>query len=160
MSKNFFENLTSEERAELAKMVKPLRQTAGLTKKDVYDEAAISRQTLDNIENGVTVPQMDVLKRVLDVVGYEVDEPEFEPQTETWLVILGTLIEAVPATRRPQAVDRTIRRLALEARQSQADDDEPSMVEIDAAAVYGLAAEGRKRRADVAAADEAPDGTE
>lgn len=156
MSKNFFENLSSEERAELATLVKPLRQTSGLTKKDVYDEAAISRQTLDNIENGATVPQADVLKRVLDVVGYEVDEPEFAPQTQTWLVMIGTLIETVPESRRPQAVDMTIRRLALEARHTEAD-DEPTMIEVAAQDVYGLAAEGRRRRADIAAVDEEAD---
>lgn len=116
MSKKWAESLTSEARAELGKMVKPLRQAAGLTKKDVYDEAKISRQTLDNIENGATVPQADVLLRVLDVVGYEVAGPAFEAQTETWLAMLGALIEAVPDERRAAAVDRVIRALALEAR--------------------------------------------
>lgn len=119
MSKKWAENLTSDERAELAKMVKPLRQAAGLTKKDVYDEAKISRQTLDNIENGVTVPQADVLLRVLDVVGYEIAGPEFDAQTETWLAMLGALIEAIPADRRAGAVDRIIRALALETRRSE-----------------------------------------
>lgn len=156
MSKNFFENLTAEERAELATLVKPLRESAGLSKKDVYDEAGISRQTLDNIENGVTVPQVDVLKRVLDVVGHEVDEPDFEAQTQTWLVMIGTLIEVIPEGRRARAVDGVIRRLGLEARQPDTD-DEPTMVEIDAKDVYGLAAEGRRRRADVAAVDEEAD---
>lgn len=153
MSKNFFENLTADERAELAKLVKPLRQAGGLTKKVVYEEAGISRQTLDNIENGITVPQADVLKRVLEVVGHEVDEPEFGPQTQTWLVMIGTLIEAVPALRRPRAVDAAIRRLALEVRYADGD-DEPTMVELSPEEIYGLAAEARKRRADVEAVDE------
>lgn len=153
MSKNFFENLTADERGELAKLVKPLRQAGGLTKKVVYDEAGISRQTLDNIENGITVPQADVLKRVLEVVGHEVDEPEFEPQTQTWLVMIGTLIEAVPVPRRPQAVDAAIRRLALEVRHADGD-DEPTMLELSPEEVYGLAAEARQRRADVAGVDE------
>lgn len=116
MSKKFFENLTADERAEHARMIKPLRQGQGMSKKVVYTEAKISRQTLDNIESGATVPQAEVLKRVLDVVGYEVDEPEFEPQTETWLTVMGALIEAIPSSRRPQAADRAIRLLVSEAR--------------------------------------------
>lgn len=155
MSKKFSELLSQEERADLAKLVKPLREASGLSKKDVYDEARISRQTLDNIESGATVPQVDVLKRVLDVVGYEIAAPQFEQQTEQWLTMIGTLIEVIPAERRQRAVDQAIRRLVMEGR--VAIDEEPPLIEIDAAHAYGLAAEDRERRADTPAADEAPE---
>lgn len=153
MSKKFFENLTQDERAELAKAIKPLRQSAGLTKKDVYGEAGISRQTLDNIENGVTVPQADVLMRVLDVVGYETDEPQFSPTTETWLSMIGTLIELIPADRRATSVDRAIRTLASAARSTDTADtsgnDADAIPYIGPATVPDqIAADTRPRKAD------------
>lgn len=152
MSKKFFENLTQDERAELAKAIKPLRQSAGLTKKDVYAEAGISRQTLDNIENGVTVPQVDILMRVLDVVGYETEEPQFSPTTETWLSMIGTLIELIPTQRRANSVDRVIRTLASAARSTDTVDqesDSDSLPYIGPAAVpERVAADTRTRKAD------------
>jgi len=119
MSKNWSENLTYEERADLARLIKPLRQGAGLSKKDVYDEARISRQTLNNIEDGVTVPQPEVLLKVLDAVGYETDSPQFEQQTEIWLTMIGTMIEAIPAGHRQTAADKVVRLLAVESRREQ-----------------------------------------
>ncbi|MCU1412128.1 MAG: family transcriptional regulator [Rhodoglobus sp.] len=55
------------------------------------------------------VPQEEVLVRVLRVLGLDVDEQRFNPQTELWLSMMGTLIEAIPDERRAPAVDGALR---------------------------------------------------
>lgn len=103
---------TPSERAELAKQIKALRQSAGMSKKLLAHEAQISRQTLDNIENGVTAPQAGVLERILNTLGVSTETISFESETDLWLTMIGTLIEQLPAELRPQSVDRVVRSLA------------------------------------------------
>ncbi|WGD36648.1 helix-turn-helix transcriptional regulator [Lysinibacter sp. HNR] len=108
MTKNNFQKLTGDERRELASQVKALRQRTGLTKKETAHQARITRQTLDNIENGVTVPQAEILERIYDTLGVETSDVIFESGTQKWLVMAGTLIEQIPPQHRQQATESAL----------------------------------------------------
>lgn len=111
MSKKKVSGAKAENRAEFAQRIKSLRQAADLTQKELAEAAGVSRQTISNMERG-TVPQQDVLERVLSVLGVDVRQPDFEPQTQMWLTMMGTLIETIPTDVRPPVVDNAIRVLA------------------------------------------------
>src|SRR4051812_7252618 len=107
MSKKKFAEMPAEERADWARKVKRIRQEAGLTQAQLAEQAETSRQTINNLEKGLT-PQADTLRKVLVALGIDVDGPEFEAQTELWLSTMGTLIEAIPSERRQKHVDMAI----------------------------------------------------
>ncbi len=112
MSNKKLTELTEAERAEYARRIKSLRQAAGLKQAELADEAKVSRVTISNIENGTTTPQAEILGRILRALGVETDSPEFSAQTELWLSMMGSLIEAIPEQRRAPAVNGAIRILA------------------------------------------------
>lgn len=104
--------ISRAEREEYARKVRSLRQAHGMTQAQLADASGVTRATIVNIETGNTVPQLDVLSRVLGPLGVDLRPSRFSPQTEFWLTMLGTLIEAVPAERRQATVDLAIRMLA------------------------------------------------
>lgn len=112
MSKKKIRDLSTDERAEYAAGVKSLRQSKGFTQQALADAAGVSRQTINNIERAVKVPQADVLSNVLRVLGVDIEENVFEEQTDLWLSIMGTLIESIDVSRRQQTVDRALKVLA------------------------------------------------
>ena len=121
MSKNDLGNLSKDERAALSARVRPLRQAANLKQDELAELADVSRQTISNMENGSITPQADVLGRVLRVLGVDLETSRFEPQTDLWLSMIGTLIEAIPERDRPPAVDGAIRVLAEGVRAAKPD---------------------------------------
>ncbi|MCU1408513.1 MAG: transcriptional regulator, family [Microbacteriaceae bacterium] len=141
MSRKKFAELTAEERATYASRVKALRQGRGLTQQALANEAKVSRQTINTLESGASTPQADVLARILRAVGFDVEEPEFEKQTEIWLTMMGTLIEAIPEPRREDSVHSAIRVLSDGLRHtSGATRDVEDLQEVDLRSEYGLAA--------------------
>lgn len=104
---------TGAERQELARHVRSLRQSAGLTQGGLASLAGVSRQTVSNLERG-TVPQGETLRTVLTALGVEPDQSSFSAETETWLVMIGTIIESLPPERRVAAVDRAVRVLSAD----------------------------------------------
>lgn len=112
MSNKKLAELTEAERAEYARRIKPLRQAAGMKQSELAEEAKVSRATISNIENGSTTPQAEILGRILRTLGVELDSPEFSEQTELWLSMMGSLIEAIPDGRRAPVVNSAIRVLA------------------------------------------------
>lgn len=103
--------MTSTQRRVYAERVKLLRQAAGLRQEDLAAAAGVSRPTIIGIENGTSVPQQDKLIRILGVLGVDVEGPKFGEQTERWLTMMGSLIEAIPVQRREPAVNAAIREL-------------------------------------------------
>ncbi len=108
MSKTRFELLTYEQRESHAKRIKSLRQARGLTQDDLAGEAKGSRATINNWENGATVPQPDKLEVVFRALGVQLDESEFEPATQEWLAVLGVLVERIPARERQPVMNSAI----------------------------------------------------
>lgn len=112
MSNKKLSALTEPERADYGKRIKALRQAAGMKQSELAEAAGVSRATISNIENGATTPQADILGRILRTLGVELDAPEFSEQTDLWLSMMGSLIEAIPEPRRAPVVNSAIRVLA------------------------------------------------
>jgi|GEM_PF-2531377 len=112
MSKTRFEVLTYDEREGHAKRIKSLRLARGLTQDDLAGEANVSRATINNWENGATVPQADKLEVVFRALGLQLDESEFEPSTQEWLAVMGVLVEKIPAAQRQPVMNSAITLLA------------------------------------------------
>jgi transcriptional regulator with XRE-family HTH domain len=148
MSKKKISDMSMPERQEMASRVKSLRQEAGMTQAELASAAGVSRATINTLETGAKIPQADNLTRVLSVFGLT-DEPEFDPQTENWLSMLGTLIEAIPAPRREPAVASVIRDLGREIQRSNVGDlteDDFQVTPEGPQSGYDLAAKrGRKK---------------
>lgn len=108
MSKTRPELLTYAEREGHARRIKSLRQARGLTQDDLAGEANVSRATINNWENGATVPQADKLEVVFRALGVQLDESEFEPATQEWLAVMGVLVEKIPAADRQPVMNGAI----------------------------------------------------
>lgn len=117
MSKKSLDDASAPERAEYARRIKTLRQGQKLKQSELAERAGVTRQTISNMENGVT-PQRDVLRRVLEVLGVDLDAPQFQEETTLWLTMIGTLIETIPQEERPPVVDAAIRVLSDGVRRS------------------------------------------
>ncbi|MFD5599871.1 helix-turn-helix transcriptional regulator [Leucobacter sp. NPDC058333] len=102
MSKTDLPNLSFEERGKLAARVKELRTTAGMKQSELAELAGITRQALSNIERG-SVPQIDNLRRIYEVLGIEITPFEFSTETRQWLAIVGGILDSLPETRRAEA---------------------------------------------------------
>lgn len=152
MSKKQLSGATALERLELARSVRDLRQAAGLKQDELAELAGVTRQTVSNMERGMT-PQEDSLRKVLTVLGVETEEGEFEAQTEIWLTMMGTLIETIPSGGRPPVVDAAIRVIAAGVRQSRedvagTDDDYDFQTRPDRKSDYAPAAKKGVRKID------------
>lgn len=119
-----------------------------MTQAQLGEAAGVSRATVNTLETGAKVPQADNLAKVLGVFGLA-DGPDFEAQTEQWLSMIGTLIEAIPAQRREPAVSSVIRDLGREIQRSNVGDlteDDIHVTPEGPKAGYALAAKrGRKK---------------
>lgn len=102
MSKNNLQELTYEERGKLAAQVKTLRTAANLKQSELAEMANISRQALSNIERG-SVPQMDNLRRIYEVLGVDITQSNFSAETTQWLDIVGSIMDSMPVERRARA---------------------------------------------------------
>lgn len=148
MSKKKFSDMSMDERQQMASRVKSLRQEAGMTQAQLAEAAGVSRATINTLETGAKVPQADNLAKVLGIFGLT-DGPEFDAQTESWLSMIGTLIEAIPASRREPAVAGVIRDLGREIQRSNVGDmpdDDVHVTPEGPKKGYALAAKrGRKK---------------
>lgn len=112
MSKKKFGE-SAAERLDWARRVRQLRQARGMTQSELAELAGTARQTISNMETEVTsAPQAGVLRRVLEVLGVDVDDTRYSDETELWLSMMGAMIEAIPAERRARSVDEAVRVLA------------------------------------------------
>lgn len=102
MSKKNLPNLPFEERKKLAGQVASLRKAANLKQAELANLADISRQTLSNIERG-SVPQMDNLRRIYEVLGADIAPTTFTAETEQWLAIVGGIMDSLPDQRKAAA---------------------------------------------------------
>lgn len=102
MSKTELPNLSFEERGKLAARVKELRSAAGMKQSELAELAGITRQALSNIERG-SVPQIDNLRRIYEVLGIEIAPLEFSRETRQWLAIVGGILDSLPEEKRDAA---------------------------------------------------------
>lgn len=104
--------MSYDERADAAKRIKSLRLDADMTQDELGKEAGVSRATINNWENGTTVPQSDKLALVYRALGVPTKEAAFTAETEEWLEIMGVLVEKIPADRRQPVMNQAVRLVA------------------------------------------------
>ncbi|ASE08848.1 XRE family transcriptional regulator [Jonesia denitrificans] len=112
MSRKKIADMTQAERVEAAATIADIRERLGISQQELSDATGISRQTISNIERGATRPNSKSLEKIFEALGVS-DAPEFDAATEKWLVMVGTLVERIPAQRRQKAMDSTMHYLAL-----------------------------------------------
>lgn len=112
MSRKKFAEMSTEERAALASGVADLRESKGMTQEDLAKASGVSRQSISSLERGATTPSGRNLAAIMRALGVE-EAPEFDMQTEKWLVMIGTLVEKIPSSRRQKAMTSTQQFLML-----------------------------------------------
>lgn len=107
---------TREGRVAYAGRVKDTRLAAGLRQEDLAHEARISRTTLIDIEAGKLVPQAGTLQRILDALGIDTsDDSSLDRDTQTWVGMIGGMLQALPDDRRARAGQAAVNAIAEEA---------------------------------------------
>lgn len=112
-----------EIRRRVALQLAEARERTGLSQAELAEEVGVSRQTISNIETGAKLPRTKTIAKILVALGYNIDPPQFDTETESWLVTIGTLIEELPHPRRQGAVNRVVSTLADELRVSGMQED-------------------------------------
>lgn len=107
--------MTTAQRREFARQVRPARIAAGMTAEQLAAAVGVHRNTITGLETGAHVPKREVLWSVLDVLGILPDaEPRWSPEVERWLRIMAPLASALPDGRRQALMMEMIERLADE----------------------------------------------
>lgn len=108
---------SAEERARYAALVRPARQSAGMSQLELATIADVDRTTVSNVERGAFAPQAEVLRRLLRALGIATDERS-DVEVQLWGAMLESLLLALPHERRATAADDAIAVLAGHVRDS------------------------------------------
>lgn len=97
--------LNEQERLDYAKQVRIVRGNLGLSQSDLAEAAGVGRGTIINIETGKTIPQGDVLVRIMRVLGMVVEEgPELPEWVEGNMEIIASMLMRVPEPKRAEVL--------------------------------------------------------
>ncbi len=148
---------TREGRADYASRVKDLRNSVGLRQEDLAQEARVSRTTLIDIEAGRLVPQAGTLLRILEALGADLGSDEgLDRDTETWVGMIGGMLQALPSERRARAGQAAVNAIAEEAARGDVgsiDEDDVHVTPEGPREGYALAARRGRKKADQPHAD-------
>lgn len=98
---NSARKLSEQARLDYAGQIKSVRIARGMNQKDLSEASGVGRGTIINIENGKTVPQTDVLLRVMRALDMEPEDAAGLPEwLEGNLEIISKLLLKVPEERR------------------------------------------------------------
>lgn len=97
--------LNEQERLDYAKQVRIVRGMRGLSQSDLAEAAGVGRGTIINIETGKTIPQGDVLVRIMRVLGMVADDaPEMPDWVEGNVEIIASMLMRVPESKRAEVL--------------------------------------------------------
>lgn len=105
-SENVQESTTStrmseQARLDYARQIKSVRLARGMNQKDLAEASGVGRGTIINIEHGKTIPQTDVLLRVMQALDMEHEGSAGRPEwLEGNLEIIANLLVNVPEDKR------------------------------------------------------------
>lgn len=101
-----------QQRLLYAGKIAAARRARGMTQGELARLADVSRGTVGNIESGKTVPQSEVIWRVLGVLDARPDmDPQWSPEVEGWVRLIAPLIERVPDAMRERVMLEVVTRL-------------------------------------------------
>lgn len=100
-----------EERAAWARLIRDLRRGKDLDQEQLASLADTTRRTIGSIERGDSVPQEDVLRRVLGVLGID-PEPETSQDVRNFIALITPLLERLPAEVRAELQPRIVTMIA------------------------------------------------
>lgn len=106
--------MTANERAQLAALVRERRAALGLTQGELADRAETTRQTVSNIETSATVPQQAILTRIMEVLGISPRGSTLDPDVESWIGVIGGMLQAFPSEHRAHAGQAAVNAVAAE----------------------------------------------
>lgn len=93
--------LSEQERLQYAQQIKTVRLNKGMSQVDLAEAANVGRGTIINIETGKTIPQGEVLVRVMRALDMVADEGEHVPEwIQGNLAIIAKMLARVPEDRR------------------------------------------------------------
>ena len=93
--------LSEQERLDYARQIRGVRTLRGMSQADLAEAAGTGRGTIINIETGKTVPQGDVLLRIMRVLDMVTDDAPVVPEwVEGNLEIIGSMLLRVPESKR------------------------------------------------------------
>lgn len=97
--------LNEQERLDYAKQVRIVRGMRGLSQSDLAEAAGVGRGTIINIETGKTIPQGDVLVRIMRVLGMVDNEtPDMPDWVEGNMEIIASMLMRVPESKRAEVL--------------------------------------------------------
>lgn len=97
--------LNEQERLDYAKQVRTVRGMRGMSQSDLAEAAGVGRGTIINIETGKTIPQADVLVRIMRVLGMvEEDVPEMPDWVVGNVEIIANMLVRVPEPKRAEVL--------------------------------------------------------
>lgn len=93
--------LSEQERLQYSKQIKAVRLSKGMSQADLAEAANVGRGTIINIETGKTIPQGEVLVRIMRALDMVADEGETIPEwVQGNLAIIAKMLVRVPEDRR------------------------------------------------------------
>ncbi|QAB17518.1 XRE family transcriptional regulator [Leucobacter muris] len=103
MSKKKSSRVDNDKRVETARQVKTLRVEMGMTQQELADAAGVTRQSVSNLELGVTTPQRGTVEKIFAVLGINPTRLGLSDETMMWIGMLGGILDALPEDRRARA---------------------------------------------------------
>ena len=89
---------------DIGKNIKTVRQGKGMTQDAMAEALYVTRQTISNYENGRSRPDLDMLLRIAEVLGTDVNTilygppiPQSKKEIYKWLILSGSILTVVTA---------------------------------------------------------------
>lgn len=99
--------LTEQDRLDYAKQVRMIRNMRGMSQADLAEAAGVGRGTVLNIENGKTIPQADVLLRIMRALDMVVEAgPELPEWVQGNMEIVSSMLLRVPEDKRAEVLSQ------------------------------------------------------
>lgn len=105
------DGLSFEERADAATTLAAKRKAMGLSQSELAQRTGISRQTVSNVERGITTPNPHVLGQLLEGLGMNDPLDQYPADVRAWLIELAPLIETIPPAQRSPIIGGMIQGL-------------------------------------------------
>ncbi len=74
--------------------------------------AGVSRQTISGLESGSSVPQFQVLQRILDILDHDPAKKKTNVQEEMWGIVVETLLHQIPEAQRGETMLKIVKDLS------------------------------------------------